>query len=116
MQFLPSGNERTTCLCPDSYWCFRSNHIRQPLIWYFTAIVQVPAIEHSGRGDDVTIFIPFTATGDGANDVEGVGVTGGDVAAIFVDKTSSIKGSDAGRFIRKAEEGGSRGCEEFFSH
>ena len=53
---------------------FWSYCILQPLIRHFTAIVDVPAIEHGGFGDDVAFFIPFTTTGNATNHITGIAV------------------------------------------
>jgi len=104
-------------LGPGPHWPLRLHRILLPPIRQLTLIVDVPAVKRSRRHYCVPFFIPFTATLDLADDIQGVIVGGSDELAVFGEQALSFQGSHAGGFIGEAEEWtDGRGCEDFVSH
>jgi len=87
------------------------DEVSVPPIRQLTDEVDVPAAQQRGRGEHLAgVGVVGAACVNGADDIQGVSVAGGEHhgVAVFIGggKASSIQGSHAGRFVGEAEEVG----------
>ncbi len=91
-----------------SHRLLRLNDVSVPAVGEVAHVIDVPAAQQHGWGDHLAgVGVVGAAFVDGADDIQGVGVAGGEHHGVAVviggSEASSIQGSHAGGFVGEAD-------------